>query len=343
MGMVQNSHEKALQMAYVGSLPRYGEGFFRVPSNIFSDNLEVNLPTLPPITIHVLREGKPALLRKSDEPFPSLALASFDFILVHEDDIKDLQQFAEQQILTPSATTSDGKNVVSPQHRMEVLHNSATELFDNIFKSPTLENLDKGVRVVSTFVSLLMKDAPSYVLLSTLLSHDEYTIQHSVGTAVNSIILARKFGVMDIEALREIGMAGLLHDVGKNRIAKQTLNKRGKLNDEEWKEMQKHSQWSYDIVRDHPKATDRVKHSILDHHEKKNGSGYPRGLSDDEIEAFARIVGICDIYNALTTTRPYSEKRAPFEALKFMSEKMKPEIDMELFKNLVLIFGGNLG
>ncbi|HUP57782.1 MAG TPA: HD domain-containing phosphohydrolase, partial [Bdellovibrionota bacterium] len=219
---------------------------------------------------------------------------------------------------------------------------SAMMVCEDLFENPTKENITRSTKVVGSFVYLLMKEPQSYLLLSKLSSHDPYTLQHSVGASVATIILGKKIGMTNEKELLELGMAGLLHDIGKVKVKKEIINKNGPLDELEWEEMRQHSNEGYELVKGHPELSDRTKRAILEHHEDKTGTGYPRGLRASETDIFSRIVCICDIFNALTTDRTYSKARTPFDAFQLMREKLGHKIDQELFKHLVLIYGGKI-
>lgn len=214
-------------------------------------------------------------------------------------------------------------------------------MVEDIFNHPSEENIKKGTRVVSNFVYLLMREPQSFPLLSRLSHHDPYTLQHSVGTAVNSIILARKIGMQDEEELQEVGIAGLLHDIGKIRVDRNIINKPGKLDEDEWEEMKRHSEFGFEILKDNPDISMRSKKAVLYHHEDKNGQGYPHQIPWNQVDIMAKIVAISDTYNALTTDRTYSKAREPFEALMLIKDKLMHKIDDQLLEAMIKVFGGS--
>ncbi|HTL10966.1 MAG TPA: HD domain-containing phosphohydrolase, partial [Bdellovibrionota bacterium] len=136
--------------------------------------------------------------------------------------------------------------------------------------------------------------------------------------------------------------AGLLHDIGKTKVNKSIINKEGPLNAQEWEEMKQHAQWGYELVVGNPALTERTQKAIVEHHEDRNGQGYPKGVKSDDLDVFSRIVCLADAFNALTTDRTYSKARTPFDAFQFMNQKLSHKIDPELFRNLVLVYGGRL-
>jgi len=234
---------------------------------------------------------------------------------------------------------SDHSPMVDEQ-KITMLRQDAVNVLTDIFLAPTAENIQRGVKVVSGFVYVLMRDPKAYQLLLSLSSHDHYTLQHSVGVATNSIILAKKIGINDEASLIEVGVGGLLHDIGKTRVPKEIINKNGPLDESEWAIMKQHALFGYEILKDNPNVGVRAKLAVLQHHEDPSGSGYPMGLSGSQIDLFAKIVAIADIYNAITTDRAYSKAKPPFEAFQLIKAKLSHRVDMKLFESLVLIYGG---
>lgn len=334
---IDQSYKDALEQVLAGKVKRSG-GYVELPTVIFVQKVDVNMSPLPPIGFYRMNEqGQPESIRKPDQPYSALVLSSQTSIWVREEDFARMQAYVESVIITPSATGGP-----STETRMEALRRSAMVVVEDLFENPSPENINRGVKVVSSFVHVLMKDPKAYQLLTKLSSHDPYTLQHSVGTAVHTIILGRKMGITDEVELNELGLAGLLHDIGKVKVRKEIINKNGPLDETEWEEMRQHSMEGYEIVKANPTLTERTKRAILEHHEDKNGTGYPLALHADEVHAFSKIVCLCDVFNALTTNRSYSKARSPFEALQFIKEKLFHKIDDDCFKHLVMIYGGKL-
>jgi putative nucleotidyltransferase with HDIG domain len=338
--MPKLNYEQALEAVYAERLPRQG-GLVSVPTALFVGKIDVNMPALPAMAFYRLNdEGKPELLRAKDQPFSPLALSLHENVWVEEGEFSTIRKFAEGLIL--KGATGAQAAPVPTEKRMEILRRSAIKVVEDLFENPNPENITKSTKVVGSFVYVLMKDPSAYLFLAKLSSHDPYTLQHSVGTAVNSIILARKIGINDEDELQEVGLAGLLHDIGKVKVKKEIINKEGPLDELEWEEMRGHAAAGYEIVKDHPIVTERTKRAILEHHEDKNGTGYPNKLKLQDLDIFSKIVCLADVFNALTTNRSYSKARTPFEAFQLMREKLTHKIDDELFKQMVMVYGGQL-
>lgn len=322
--------------------------FLEIPTTVFVDRVDVDMPSLPPIALYVPRSGPAApapdagidefvVLRAADQAFSALALTQHATVWVRSEELRRVPGLADR------VAAKSAQNPTLPlDKRMHALRQSAIMVVDDLFEDPSPENVTRSTKVVSTFVHLLMKEPKSYLVLSRLSSHDPYTLQHSVGTAVNCIILAKKLGISGEKELLDVGMAGLLHDIGKVKVKREIINKEGPLDDEEWTEMKTHSAEGYALVKDNPTLSERTKRAILEHHEDRNGTGYPNGAKYDEVDLFSKIVCISDVFNALTTNRSYSKARTPFDALKLMREKLQHKIDEDLFKQMVLVYGGQV-
>lgn len=169
--------------------------------------------------------------------------------------------------------------------------------------------------------------------ISVLKTCDEYTFKHSVDVATMSMIIAKKQG-FNQEDVYNIGVAGLLHDMGKSRIPLEILNKPAKLNDEEFAVMKQHPLLGYEILKNKKEFTPSVSLAVLQHHEKMNGKGYPLGLTEEKITPFAKIMSVVDVYDALVTQRPYKKAFSQRTAVE-MIMSMTEELDIHSMKTFL--------
>lgn len=174
---------------------------------------------------------------------------------------------------------------------------------------------------------------------------DDYTFHHSVNVAVICGVLGKWLGYTG-EKLKDLILAGLLHDVGKTQIPLEILNKPGKLTEEEMEIMRLHTTRGYKLVKDTPDIPGGIVHGILQHHERFDGSGYPLGVPGDKIHRFAKIIAIADIYDAMTSDRVYHRKVSPFAVVEMIVEemfnKLDPEIGSVFLNNVRDYFVGNI-
>lgn len=148
---------------------------------------------------------------------------------------------------------------------------------------------------------------------------DRYTYSHSLHVG----ILANKFGNwlhLKENRIYNLTTAALLHDIGKSRIKKEIITRPDSLTDEEYKEVKKHSEYGYKLLKKSGRFSKSIMAGVLTHHECYHGGGYPLGLSGEDIPLFGRIIAICDTFDALTTDRPYQNSVSPFTAVKIMEK-----------------------
>ncbi|HTG69629.1 MAG TPA: HD domain-containing phosphohydrolase [Candidatus Udaeobacter sp.] len=167
------------------------------------------------------------------------------------------------------------------------------------------------------------RDVISMILL--LNTNDEYTYQHSVQVGMLSYYLATWVGYSNEEAVH-IGKAGFLHDIGKCRIHENIINKPGKLTEDEYEEVKKHTLYGHEIISnsfDDP----YIAIGALQHHERNDGSGYPYGLTGDEIHPISKIISVADIYSAMISERVYQQRRDLLFVLKELYRLSFKELD----------------
>lgn len=192
---------------------------------------------------------------------------------------------------------------------------------------------DTAANVTSSLVSSIMENEAVALNIDALKFSDEYTFQHSVDVATISMLIARNSSMPE-EEIRKIGMAGLLHDMGKSQIPNEILNKAGKLTEEEFSIMKNHSLFGYRILQEKDGIPREVLMGVLQHHEKLNGKGYPMGVTAEKICPYAKILAIADIYDALVTERPYKKAFSQQDAIE-MIMAMTDELDITFMRNFL--------
>lgn len=150
-----------------------------------------------------------------------------------------------------------------------------------------------------------------------LWGHHEYTYLHCVNVAILAVSVGIKIN-LPLEDLTYLGTAGMLHDIGKNKIAPELLDKKGKLSEEELGMLRMHPEFGYEMLTKSPELNSVTRAGVLQHHERFDGTGYPRGLKGNEISLYARILAVADTYDAMTSDRAYREAYAPSEAVEFL-------------------------
>lgn len=219
--------------------------------------------------------------------------------------------------------------------KIGIVYERASEAMDELFRNPdALGNMQKSQAIVDGFVSLSLQNEATLSSIMKIAAHDYYTHTHSINVSIYSLSMAKFLGFSDKD-LNDMGMSSMLHDLGKSRVEWEIINKNGKLDEAEFEQMKKHPAAGYEIALEMGITDKRILSGIRSHHEKLDGSGYPDGLSGKEISEFARIIGVCDVFDALTTKRSYKAAMSSFEAIKIMKEKMSFHLDMKLVNTLI--------
>ncbi|WP_051198130.1 HD-GYP domain-containing protein [Butyrivibrio sp. MB2005] len=208
----------------------------------------------------------------------------------------------------------------------------AVESIINIYKNinepdeivDTVENLS------SDLCSLVNSSVNLGVNLAKLKISDEYTYKHSVDVGTISAVIAANMDY-DSDFVHGVSIAGILHDLGKEKIPSGILNKTSRLSAQEFNIMKMHPVYSYQIMREAKEIPEEIRQGMLNHHENKDGTGYPRKLVDKDIGDMAKIITIADVFDALVTERSYKRAMTPREAIEIMFT-MSSKFDLNIFK-----------
>jgi putative nucleotidyltransferase with HDIG domain len=192
--------------------------------------------------------------------------------------------------------------------------------------------------LVEEISNSVMRNPGALISLARLKTADDYTYMHSVAVCALMIALSRQLG-LDEEQTRQAGLAGLLHDLGKAMVPNAILNKPGKLTDEEFAEIKKHPAYGHKALLAGNGIPEIALDVCLHHHEKVDGSGYPKGLKADQITLFSKMGAVCDVYDAITSNRPYKAGWDPAESLRKMAEWAKGHFDEAVFQAFVKSLG----
>lgn len=221
--------------------------------------------------------------------------------------IRRLQEYGYQGVYVDDEFSKDLEieELLTMEMRTKALM-SIKELDVDGARDVAKEIVDKILR--SESVSLDMIDLRSF---------DDYTYYHSVNVAVLATIVGMGMGY-SVDDLKALCMAGMFHDIGKQSIPPEILNKPGSLTAEEFEVIKQHPQKSYDFLSDKWETTSNIKMGVLCHHENEDGTGYPLGITGDRIHPFAKILHVVDVYDALSSKRPYKKAYARSEALEYL-------------------------
>ncbi len=177
----------------------------------------------------------------------------------------------------------------------------------------------QAVALVTEISSSVARNPGALISLARLKNKDDYTYMHSVAVCALMVSLARQLELKP-EEMHGVGLAGLLHDIGKMEISLDIINKPGKLTDEEFTVMKGHSRAGHKLLLEGNGVGEIALEVSLHHHEKMDGSGYPHKLSGEQISLYARMGAVCDVYDAITSNRSYRNGWEPADALRKMAE-----------------------
>lgn len=182
---------------------------------------------------------------------------------------------------------------------------------------------------VDAIIGSVLSNKDTVVNLVDLKIFDQYTYQHSVNVCVLSEVIGVAMG-LDQAQLFNLGMASILHDIGKFFIDKNILNKPGRLNNEEFDVIKKHPELGCDYLRQNFHYSSGINVGVLQHHERYNGTGYPHARAGDSIHIFARIIAVADVYDAITSLRPYHQPILPSEGHEYIMGNSGQHFDPEV-------------
>jgi HD-GYP domain-containing protein (c-di-GMP phosphodiesterase class II) len=192
----------------------------------------------------------------------------------------------------------------------------ATETLEDVRMGKNI-NSEKIKGVVEGMVESMDRTPDALLSLARLKDFDNYTFMHSVNVAVLSMTLGKGLGFSG-KKIFDLGMGGILHDIGKMKVPEEILNHPGKLSGEAWKMMQMHVVFSAQLLKDMDDISESAKALASQHHERLNGTGYPNKLKYFDIHEFGRIGSIADVYDAVTSRRVYKKEVFPAESMKIL-------------------------
>ena len=199
-------------------------------------------------------------------------------------------------------------------------------------------NTAAAQKLVEEISNSISRNPGALISLARLKTADDYTYMHSVAVCALMIALSKQLGLNEPQT-RSAGIAGLLHDLGKALMPMDVLNKPGKLTDEEFAIIKKHPEEGHKLLLSSTGADEIALDVVLHHHEKTDGSGYPKRLKDNDISLFAKMGAVCDVYDAITSNRPYKAGWDPAESLRKMAEWTNGHFDPTVFQAFVKSVG----
>ncbi len=265
--------------------------------------------------------AEPILLRShsvevADDEFPKLLESGVETVYIPRDQ-GDIFQKHLQANVQNILNNAD----IPMAQRMSFLSTTGRTTLQEVFRADNLDKTLESVSVLSEHMTSFI--AQNEVVASELfdvLQHDYHTYTHSFNVASYAMLLAMDLGFRDEETLHQISMGGLLHDLGKLRIPNQILTKKGRLTELDWQTIQRHPTDGFTALAEREDLSFDQLMIVYQHHEKLDGSGYPVGIGGEEIHVLARICSVVDIFEALTSNRPYRNPSSTKEALEILDQ-----------------------
>ncbi|MDX8044733.1 HD-GYP domain-containing protein [Gracilibacillus sp. S3-1-1] len=239
---------------------------------------------------------------------------------------------------------------IPDEQRIEAIQ-QIKHTFQNV-KSDYLMNSNHLLEKAAVKLEVLVKELTTELskneevihYLSDLLIVDDYLFAHSLNVSMYTLALAQELHVNSSD-LEQLGLGAVLHDIGKTMIPDEIINKPGKLEKDEWKIVQAHTEYGFEILRHAHNIPLLVAHCAYQHHERMDGSGYPRGIQQNEIHPFAKIIGVADVFDAVTSNRVYRDAMLPHEGLDILYSGAGTQFDkhlVETFKKTVALYPNGL-
>lgn len=226
----------------------------------------------------------------------------------------------------------DVPDVIGEKTRVEAVSN-AKKIMEQIRLGCGVD-ATQAKKVTNTLVDDLCRNKGVMANFSDMRTRNDYLFAHSVNVCVLSVMTGISLGFDELR-LQDLGVGALLHDVGKTEVASEVLNKTGRLTPEESDEIKKHPVLGFNILRANPDISLISAHCAFQHHERFDGTGYPRGLKEDEIHQYAQIVAIADVYDALTSDAAYRRAMPVYEAIAIITKAGGTYFSNELVKVFV--------
>ncbi len=240
----------------------------------------------------------------------------------------------------PAPESKPSASMAAEMQRASALVNQSREAVSSLFAEARMGralDTEKCLPLVDEIASSVWRNPGAIVSLARLKTHDDYTYMHSMAVCALMVSLGRQLG-MDETSAREIGLAGMLHDMGKAMMPLEVLNKPAKLTDGEYAIMKTHPQHGYELLLEGKGASEVALDVVLHHHERPDGRGYPHGLSGESLSRVARMGAVCDVYDAITSNRPYKSGWDPAESIAKMAS-WAGQFDNDIFQTFVKSLG----
>ena len=232
-----------------------------------------------------------------------------------------------QNILSDKSLTLNEKT--------NIIYETSAELTQSLYDNPNaLQNVQRSKNIVTPILQSILYHEDTISSYIKIIEYDYYTHTHSLNVSIYALCLGAELNLSQ-EKLTSLGRSALLHDLGKSKVDLDIVNKSGILAPHEFEQMKMHPSYGYDIAVKIGITDKDILDGIQHHHEKLDGDGYPEKLKGDDITLFPRIIGVCDVFDALTTRRSYKNAMNSFDALSLMKTDMHTHLDMHIVDTFI--------
>lgn len=221
------------------------------------------------------------------------------------------------------------------------LYKNAKELQGSLLDAIKLDKALNTKEISSTtdaMVESIYRNQDALTCLSRIQTKDSYLLEHSLNVSILMTVFAKHLAI-DKRIIQQLTLGAFLHDIGKVLVPVEILNKKGKLTTKEYKVMQTHVKLGLKMLEDSPEISHIIIRMLQEHHERLDGSGYPKGLKADEISKYGRMIAIVDSYDAMTCDRPYKSSMHPIAAFKTLVAESPALYDEELVEKFIQCLG----
>lgn len=240
------------------------------------------------------------------------------------------------------------EDVMNLEERVVYYTNKLVEDLNELYemvkngKKLILNNISKTLDCV--LENILVNDDIMEKIRIIDLDDIDYTLKHSIHVCFYSAMIGKWLKYDNIR-IKQLSLSALLHDIGKAKVPEYILNKPEKLTEKEYEIVKKHVIYGYNILKETVGISQAVAYGALQHHERENGSGYPLGITSDQIHQYAKIIAVCDIYDAMTSQRVFKSKKSLFLVADMIHRDsfgtLDPKISLLFLKNLSKFYVGN--
>lgn len=253
-------------------------------------------------------------------------------LFIRGDERGQYTRYLEQHLDTLLASP----DVPTPK-KANLLYKVSRTVVQEAFAEPRSQTIvPRTKRLASETVDFVLKTDRAVGQLARIMSTDYYTYTHSINVCVFVVSLAHHAGVERAD-VAELAVGALLHDLGKSQIPKELLTRDGPLSEGEMAVMRGHVQAGERLLSAHGGLSPTAMIAVAQHHEKLDGSGYPRGLAGDAFHFFGRITAIADVFDAMTTNRSYQQAMSGFDALHRMKTTLEGKFDQGLLRTFIMM------